>query len=173
MVKLIAKTFLFSLFFSVTFITLTGCSALVSPTPTHDPTSTPTKKPTRTPLPSLTPFPSPSPSPSPSPTITASPYPTPQINFENVKFYTAGFLTDWRFFIALQAPEAFQGDYFMRVQNNKQYTCSVINDYPNRLYCSGPLPVVDDWVNFSLYSSPSEQVLYQGRVYVPMFTIQR
>jgi hypothetical protein len=68
-------------------------------------------------------------------------------------------LPDYRFLITLQGDRNYIGSYRGRVET-KEFTCQPIEDYPDRLYCSGPaLPEGKD-VTFTLYSEKGERLYW-------------
>lgn len=133
---------------------------LIPPTRTSAPSSTPaptiTPPPTETPLPSITPSPS------------YTPFPTPETDFSKVRFFTAGFLDGWRFFFALQSEKNFIGNYRAMVDGSVEYTCEILASYPNRLYCSGPLRRMNDWVDYQIFQVGSDQAVFSGRIFIPL-----
>jgi hypothetical protein len=146
-----------------------NCSALApKPTATPSPTVKPSPRPTRTLEPTLTPFPSITP----TPTITATPTttftPTPLINFSQAKFFTAGFLPGWQFFIAIKLPEPVKGEYYAMIDESKEYKCTVISNYPDRLYCTGPLGAQNDYIDYVIIEKSTKNEVYRGRLFVPL-----
>lgn len=143
------------------------------------PTLTP-KPPTRTPLPTFTRAPTITPLPTQTslatqvPIATVTPYPTSAVDFSKATYYTGGFLPGWRFFIAIQADEQIKGSYNAVIQDEKgkavkQYTCTIIPNYPKRLYCSGDLPGMEKWFFYTIFDKSSGQPVYSGKVYIPLF----
>lgn len=147
---------------------LIGCSSRPAPTPTLTPIHpTRTPAPTGTPAPTITPQPTETHLPSPTHLPTNTPFPTPEVDFTKAKFYTAGFLPDWRFFISIQAEEEMRGSYEALVDKTVRYKCEVLTAYPKRLYCSGPLRRMNDWVDYSIFQIGAEEPVFKGRVFIP------
>lgn len=151
-----------------------GCSGNTgTPTPTHQP-PTRTPLPTFTRAPTITPLPTQTSLPIQSPTATTTSYPTPVVDFSKATYYTGGFLPGWRFFIAIQTDQQIKGSYNAVIQDEKgkaikQYTCTVIPNYPKRLYCSGDLPGMAKWFFYTIFDKTSGQPVYSGKVYIPLF----
>lgn len=141
---------------------LQSCSPKkVEPTPIHQ-TERPTLVSTTPPLPTATERPTNQPEPTKewtaTPISSSTPEPTlpPADNWEGAAFYTAGFLQNWNFFIAVQLKEDIKGSYYAVVGKGKTYYCS--NNYnPRRLYCTGPLARLDDWVDYEIFDRVSNQ----------------
>ncbi|MCC6148172.1 MAG: hypothetical protein IT308_11460 [Anaerolineaceae bacterium] len=153
--------------FSAVFVSA-GCNPRKTPAHTITPTL-PTRTPasTRTPAPTITLLPSETPLPPPTIEPTHTPFPTPEVDFSSAKFYTAGFLPDWRFFIAIQAEGEMKGDYTALVDKTVTYKCEILAAYPKRLYCSGPLRRMNDWVNYAIYQTGASQPVFQSKVFIP------
>lgn len=155
------------------FLVIPGCSPK-----TVEPTSVPqTEKPTRpvtqTSLPTATEKPTTQPEPTeewtatPFSSSTPEPPLPPADNWEGAAFYTAGFLQNWNFFIAVQLKEDIQGSYYAVVGKGKTYYCS--NNYnPRRLYCTGPLARLDDWVEYEIFDRVSNQSVFKNKVFIPL-----
>ncbi|NPV77093.1 MAG: hypothetical protein HPY59_12060 [Anaerolineae bacterium] len=149
-------------------LVLIGCGPRQVPTPTLPPVRpTRTPVPTSTPAPTITPQPTETPLPSPTPLPSNTPFPTPEVDFSKAKFYTAGFLPNWRFFIAIQAEEEMKGSYEALVDQTVRYRCEVLATYPKRLYCSGPLRRMNDWVDYSIFQTGAEEPVFKSRVFIP------
>ena len=136
-----------------------------------------TKAPSATPLPTDTPFPTPLPTTTPSPSVTPTEIPTntptltltptPIEDFSKLKIINVGFLENWQGLITFRFPDVVKGQYFLIVQDNKQYKCTLQPKYPKNLYCFGPLTAVADNVDIALYLSDSSTPVYQSTVFVP------
>ncbi len=167
----IVKTILISMLASV--LILQGCSPQKA-----EPTSTPKPEKTvivstKTALPTATDVPTRQPEPTEewtaTPISSSTPEPTlpPADNWEGASFYTAGFLQNWNFFIAVQLKEDIKGSYYAVVEEGKTYYCS--NSYnPRRLYCSGPLARIDDWVEYEIFDKLTDQSVFKSEVFIPL-----
>ena len=145
---------------------LAACSApLPTATPTLPPTASPTLAPTHTLAPTATS--APTRTPKPLPTHTSSPTAALKSDFSQAKLSTAGYLPGYRFFIAIELPDPVKGEYYALVDENKEYTCSIPGNYPNRLYCSGQLTKVDGWVSYVIYTQGTDEEVFEGEVYAP------
>jgi hypothetical protein len=151
-------------------IILAACSAgglplakASSATPLPTDTAFPTPLPTDTPSPSATP----TEIPTDTPTPTMTPISTSIVDFSKLKIINVGFLENWQGLITFKFPDAVKGQYFLVVQDNKQYKCTLQPKYPNNLYCFGPLAAIADNVDIALYLNDSSTPVYQSTVFVP------
>ncbi len=123
---------------------------------------------------------------SPAPTATAEPLPTdiptaaPTVmvtirsvvrpsEMEGARLYTAGHLSNWRFFFAVETAQPIQGSYEAVVDRNKHYTCSVMTAAANRLYCIGPTVAYGEWFTFEIQEQSSGRIVFTGKLYAPKF----
>ena len=154
-------------------LVIQGCSPKkVEPTPAHQ-TERPTLVSTKTSFPTATERPTSQPELTKewtaTPISSSTPEPTlpPADNWEGAAFYTAGFLQNWNFFIAVQLNEDIKGSYYAVVGKGKTYYCS--NNYnPRRLYCTGPLARLDDWVEYEIFDRVSNQSVFKSKVFIPL-----
>lgn len=154
-------------------VLMAACSTGGSPlanAPSATPQSTDTAFPS--PVPSDTPAPSATPTeiPTNTPTTTMTPTPTSIVDFSKLKIINVGFLQNWQGLITFKFPDAVKGQYFLIVQDNKQYKCTLQPKYPNNLYCFGPLTAIADNVDVALYLNDSSTPVYQSTVFVPFPT---
>lgn len=180
-----AKNTSFGVLITTIFVLLimSGCGVLpaspqqqvmISPSATRIIPPTSTASPI--PLPTNTKTPSPTPGPKVFPTLTPtqepSPLPTLSNNeLANAKFFSYGFLENWRFFVSINNDKPIVGQYYALIGEKyrlKLYKCEVFPAYPNRLVCSGELSRIDDWVEYTIYPIGSELPAFQGRISVPM-----
>ena len=144
----------------------TACSAApVEPAPA-------TAAPTLTAAPT-TPTPQPAPTEieataSPIPTNTITPTPQPTSEMATARLYASGFLPNWRFFFTVQADEPLKSTYYGIVAGSKRYTCEIIAQTPDRLFCSGQQAAIDKWVQYAVYEEESDQVVHAGRFFIPI-----
>jgi hypothetical protein len=161
------KSRLFVIFLSITFvIAATACSAeplepvLATATLTLPaPTATLTPQPTSTQIVATA---------SPIPTETITPTPQPTSEMTAAYLYASGFLPNWRFFFTVQAGEPLQSSYYGIVAGSKRYTCEIIAQSPDRLFCSGPQAGIDKWVDYAVFEEESDQVVHEGRFFIPI-----
>ena len=157
-----------------TILFAAGCAAQGAvPTPSPEvPTRQLTTTATMVPEPTNTPIP-------PTATITSSPTivpsetststPAPQTDFSEATLYTAGFLPKWRYFFAVKVPaDSIEGEYYAVVDRNKDYSCEVQAQYPNRLYCTGPLAAADDTIHYVIYEKETNLKVFEGDIFVPL-----
>jgi hypothetical protein len=148
-------------------ILLNACSpARVTPVPTLPPVPTviPTQ-PSSTRLPSVTP--TLAKTATPTPTITPTFTPTPMTDFSKAKVIAAGALPNWQCLIDIQVPEKIIGEYYAIVEKNKTYTCIILPNQPNRLYCSGPLAGIDKIVNLQVFQKGLDYPVFEAAVRMP------
>ena len=75
----------------------------------------------------------------------------------------------WEYFVALKFPTPVPaGNFYALVDKNKEYRCSILPEYPDRLYCYGPQVRVYDWADFDLYVEGIETPLLQTRFFSEM-----
>jgi hypothetical protein len=152
----------------IVLLSSAGCGLRPTPEPTFTPIPpSRTPPPTSTPAPTITPQPTETslPTPTSEPSITS--FPTPEVDFSKVKFYTDGFLPNWQFFFALKAEGSVKGSYEALVDKTVRYKCEVLTAYPDRLYCNGPLRRMDDWIDYEIFQIGSDEPVFRGRMYVP------
>jgi hypothetical protein len=105
---------------------------------------------------------------SPIPTVTVTPTPQPTSEMTAAYLYASGFLPNWRFFFTVQAAEPLQSSYYGIVAGSKRYTCEIIAQTPDRLFCSGPQAAINRWVDYAVYEEESDQVVHEGRFFIPI-----
>jgi hypothetical protein len=161
------KSRLFVIFLSIIFVlSATACSvAPIEPVPA---TAAPT-------LPAAPATPTPPPAPTEVeatatqvPTVTVTPTPQPTSEMTAAYLYSSGFLPNWRFFFTVQAAEPLQSSYYGIVAGSKRYTCEIIAQTPDRLFCSGPQAGIDKWVEYAVYEEDSDQVVHEGQFFIPI-----
>lgn len=160
-----SRPFVFILYATFVLVATACSAAAVEPAPA---TATPT-------LPAAAATLSPQPTPtdieataSPIPTETITPTPQPTSEMDTAYLYASGFLPNWRFFFTVQAAEPLQNSYYGIVAGSKRYTCEIIAQTPDRLFCSGPQAGIDKWVDYAVYEEESDQVVQEGRFFIPI-----
>ena len=156
---------------TLSLTSLTGCATLIP----QEPTSTATLFPTiRPPKPTRTPTRSPSPTPLPTDTPTITPtatVPPPLDDFSNASLYAFGPKPGWEFSFTLLLPEEIKGEYHAEVGDPpKQFICRPLTEYfhPERLYCTGRIPKVDQNLPFNIREKSTGQVVFTGYVFSPL-----
>jgi hypothetical protein len=132
------------------------------PTLTSRPTFTQTL--TYTPNPTFTPFPTQTLAP--SPTQTSTPY--AGMDFSQASILWGGFLPHWQYFVAIELPGPATSDFYAIVDYNKEYTCEVHVEFPNRLYCYGPQVRMADWAFIALYVKGNDNPVFEDRFFTPL-----
>jgi hypothetical protein len=103
------------------------------------------------------------------PTLTPTATPYAGVDFSKVAVAFGGFLSGYRYFIALRFPGDVVGQYYALVGSNSlEYTCEVMQEYPNRLYCTGPLAGVDKYVTIMLFSAETNDLVFTGQIFIPI-----
>jgi hypothetical protein len=96
---------------------------MAAPPTTAVPSPTPTTEPTNTPIP-----------PTPTPTEDLS---TPTPDFSGASILNHGRLQSGNYLVTIQLPFEVEEEYRATV-DEETYDCEILEDYPDRLYCSGP-----------------------------------
>ncbi len=68
-----------------------------------------------------------------TPTMTATPNP-----FANAQIISYGYLENGRFMVTIEVPGGIPEGEFTVLVGEKEYTCEMLPDFPDRLYCNGP-----------------------------------
>jgi len=150
---------------------IAGCSNLPFAKPTVTVTVYPTIRPPR---PTRTPSPSPTSTalPTNTPTITSTAtLPPPQDDFSQAKLYSSGPRPGWEFAFTILLPEEIKGDYNAEVGDPpKPFVCRPLIEYahPDRLYCTGRIPQVDENLLFKVIEKTTGQVVFKGYVFSPL-----
>ncbi|GAP21071.1 hypothetical protein [Leptolinea tardivitalis] len=165
------KIFILFVLLSSSLFTTAGCSNLSFSKPTETATLRPTirpPKPTRTP----TPLPTKTELPTNTPTITPTPTLLPPVDdFSKARLYSFGPRPGWDFGITIQLPDEIKGEYDALVDDPpKKFTCRPLVEYnhPERLYCVGRIPAVDENILFKVVERSTGQVVFKGYVYSPL-----
>ena len=126
--------------------------------PTATSTITP-KPPTETSVP-------PTETPFPSETATATMTATPVINFEISRIYGIENRGDY-ISVILEFP-GIKTNYGVML-NNKEYNCKLVDDVPDRLFCTGPALILKSYTSIKYFTDDGtwQNPLYEGTVYVP------
>lgn len=126
------------------------------------PTNTPVPPPTETPTPQP---PTATPPPTETPTIT----PTEGPNLAAASVYAVSNLEGSRLLVTIQVPGGVSGSYSAQV-GTSNLNCEILDEYPDRLYCSGPRPFVNygpQTATFSLFSPTVIEPVFQAEFTVP------
>jgi hypothetical protein len=155
----------------------TNIKAAPAVTATTKPTSKPTAKPSSTPIeteltePTLSSVEPPAGSSTSTTiaTLTETPTATPVkiADWSSAEFYTGGALAHWQYFIALQFDGNITGEYYAVVDKNKDYKCTILTLYPNRLYCDGPQAAFMDFVKFEVFDAKTDEKVYEEQIWIP------
>ncbi|GEM_PF-1846329 len=88
--------------------------------------------------------------------------------FNGAYVYRYGFLQNNRYLVTMQLTNPVTGTYYA-VIGGKTFKCSVIADYPNRLYCTGP-SVKGGKQTVLMYRTDDNRLVYTGEVILPQWT---
>jgi hypothetical protein len=78
---------------------------------------------------------------------------------------------NWRLSITIEQAEPIDQSYYALVgEHNREYDCVTLTDYgfPNRLYCYGRIPRVDDWIEFTVYETKNDAPVFSGRTFISL-----
>jgi len=89
-------------------------------------------------------------------------------SFNGAYVYRYGFLQNNRYLVTMQLANNVVGAYYATI-GGKTYKCSIIQDYPNRLYCTGP-SVRGGSQPVLIYSDDANRLVYTGEVALPQWT---
>jgi uncharacterized OB-fold protein len=115
------------------------------------PSPSPTQKPLSTPVPKIV---------LPSPTSVAGVY------FTDASIMSTGWLEDGSLLVTLHVPEGVEGNYRAVVGGN-EFTCEILENYPDRLYCHGTGVKSGVQVEASWYLEGIELPVYETIFIVP------
>jgi hypothetical protein len=134
----------------------------LSPLPADSPTPSPI--PTDTPIPSetniLTATFTQSPSDTP-PTATPNPFDAAEIlNFNHLGMGNNLLL------VVFQFPDDLEGEYYA-IMEDLVFTCEILDDYPDRLYCNGDNVKAGQQVTFEIFRLDNHELVYSEEFLVP------
>jgi hypothetical protein len=137
----------------------------IEATATPKPSATPA--PTETLRPSLTPEAPPFPTSTPAPT--ATPPPTPDPALTDVKLIGLAWYKNYDLLLSFQFPGPVDPNNYVVTLEDKVYTCEVLAQFPDRLYCRGQGAKVLSTANVRVYQTGSDQPGFEKDVWVPYF----
>ena len=86
--------------------------------------------------------------------------------FIEANVYSLSFPQDDVFLVTIEVPSGVADDYYALV-DHKQYECEVLEQYPDRLYCSGLAPETNRIVMVQIVSIESDEVVFEAEIGVP------
>ena len=86
--------------------------------------------------------------------------------FTEANVYSMSFPQDDVFLVTIEVPGGVADDYYALV-DRKQYECEVLEQYPDRLYCSGLAPETNKLVMVQIVSIESDEVVFEAEIGVP------
>jgi hypothetical protein len=78
---------------------------------------------------------------------------------------------NWRFSFSIEQAEPIDQTYYALVgEHNRKYDCVTLADYgfPNRLYCYGRIPRVDDWIDITVYETGYDTPVFAGEAFISL-----
>lgn len=149
-------------------------AACAAPTATPAPTNTPvletaTTAPTATLRPSLTPAATATPAATETPLPTTTLPPTPDPALSAIKLVGLAWLANYNLLLSFNFPGPVDANMYRVTLEDKEYTCEVLAQYPNRLYCHGQGAKVLATATVRVYSTGSNQPGFEQEVWVPYF----
>jgi hypothetical protein len=167
------------LFFTLLVLFLAACSSAQPSASPTGPSVTATQA-VQPVLASLTPLPpQPTRTPPPPLTATAAPSPTPTVTLTpttdpflaSAKLIGVGWRPGYNLLLSIQFPGPVQPeDYRVMIEEKEEYTCEVIAQHPDRLYCIGRGRNVYGRITVQIFPAGSQSVGFEGRISVPYFT---
>jgi hypothetical protein len=97
--------------------------------------------------------------------------PLPQFNgpnavFSNASIYSIGFLENGNLLVTIQVPGGISGDYQGYIQE-EAFKCSILEAYPDRLYCNGPGFDAGQRLTIRIHELSSNEIVYEAEFTVP------
>lgn len=97
--------------------------------------------------------------------------PLPQFNssnatFSNASIYSIGFLENGNLLVTIQVPGGINGDYQGYIRE-EAFKCSILEAYPDRLYCNGPGFEKGQRLTIRIHEQPSNEIVYEAEFTVP------
>jgi hypothetical protein len=106
------------------------------------------------------------PLPSPTLSMVATVIAEPKPIFEYARIYGMGHLGTGHLLITIEVPGELTGSYQALVAD-EGFQCTVLPDYPNRLYCTGLTSYQGKYVQLKLIESRSQITVYQTVIGIP------
>lgn len=150
---------------------LAACAApTATPAPTKAPAlETATKAPTATMRPSLTPAATATPAATETLPPTATLPPTPDPALSAVKLVGLAWLANYNLLLSFNFPGPVDANMYRVTLEDKEYTCEVLAQHPNRLYCHGQGAKVLATATVRVYPAGSQLPGFEQEVWVPYF----
>jgi hypothetical protein len=104
----------------------------------------------------------------PTPILSNALTPIANALFNGAYVYKYGFLSGNKYLVTIQLANNVAGEYYAII-GNQQYKCSVMDGYPDRLYCTGP-SVHGGAQPVNIYESTSAHLVYVSQVVLPQWT---
>lgn len=97
--------------------------------------------------------------------------PLPQFNgpnaiFSNASIYSIGYLENGNLLVTIQVPGGISGDYQGYIKE-QTFKCSILESYPDRLYCHGPRFEAGQQVTIRIHELSSNEIVYEAEFTVP------
>jgi hypothetical protein len=136
---------------------------------TATPSSTATQAPTETARPSLTPIATATPDATETIPPTATLPPTPDPALSNVKMIGLAWYKNYDLLLSFQFSGPVNPKKYRVTLEDKEYSCEVLAQFPNRLYCRGQGAKVLAVAKVRIYPAGYDQPGFEKDVWVPYF----
>lgn len=96
--------------------------------------------------------------------------PTPDLALNEVKLIGLAWYDDYDMLLSFQFPGPVQPEDYTVKLEDKVYTCEVLDQFPDRLYCRGDGAKVLTVANVRVYAAGQALPGFEKEVWVPYFT---
>jgi hypothetical protein len=90
----------------------------------------------------------------------------PNAIFSSASIYSIGFLENGNLLVTIQVPGGISGNYQGYIQE-KAFKCSILEAYPDRLYCNGPGFEKGQRLTIRIHEQSSNEIVYEAEFTVP------
>ena len=86
--------------------------------------------------------------------------------FSKASIYSIGFLENGNLLVTIQVPGGISGDYQGYIKE-ETFKCTILEAYPNRLYCNGPRFEKGQQLTIRIQELSSNEMVYEAKFTVP------
>jgi len=90
----------------------------------------------------------------------------PDAAFSDAVIYSMGYLENGNLLVTIQVPGGIRGDYQGNVEG-EVFKCTILEAYPERLYCNGPGFEKGQELTIRIYEQSSNKMVYETKFVVP------
>lgn len=90
----------------------------------------------------------------------------PNAMFSNASIYSTGFLENGNLLVTIQVPGGISGDYQGYIKE-EAFKCSILEAYPDRLYCNGPGFEEGQRLTIRIHELSSNEIIFEAEFTVP------